>query len=251
MRLHEKVAVVTGGGAGLGRAVAERYAAEGARVVIAEVDRPRGQNAEEAIRRKGGEATFVPVDVSREEEVRDLVEVVRRMYGRIDILQNNAGILMHGAEAPVHELAAEIWDRTFQVNARGMFLVSKYVLRLMLDQRSGAIVMVGSPTAMNGTGARIPAYSASKGAVHALAHAMAIQYAPYNIRVNLVVPGTMDTPMNAAVLNGDLNPYLQRIPLGRLGKPEDLAGLSVFLVSDDSTYCTGGTYMADGGLTAY
>jgi NAD(P)-dependent dehydrogenase (short-subunit alcohol dehydrogenase family) len=251
MRLHDKVALVTGGGAGLGRSVAERYAREGARVVIAEIDRARGQDVESAIRRQGGEAMFVHVDIGDEEQIRALIQIVREKYQRIDILQNNAAILLHSLECPVHELPVEIWDRTFRVNARGMFLVAKYVLQLMLEQGGGTIVMVGSPTAINGTGAGIPAYSASKGAVHALARAMAIQYAPHKIRVNLVVPGTMDTPMNAAVLNGDTSQFVERIPLGRLGRPEDLGGISVFLASDDSAYCTGGIYMADGGLTAY
>ena len=251
MRLANKIAVVTGGGAGLGRAVAERFAREGACVVIAEQSQQRGMETEAAIIESGSEALFIHTDVSQEEQVREMVSKVRSHYGHVDILHNNAAILMHEAERPVHELPVEVWDKAFEVNARGTFLVSKYILPLMLQNNRGSIVIVGSPTAINGSGASVPAYSASKGALHGLARSMTIQYAPHAIRVNVIVPGTMDTPMNASVLNGDRRHFLDRIPLGRLGRAEDVTGLSVFLASDESDYCTGGTYMADGGLTAY
>jgi meso-butanediol dehydrogenase / (S,S)-butanediol dehydrogenase / diacetyl reductase len=252
LRLKEKVAVVTGGGAGLGRAVAERFALEGGRVVVAEVDEKRGSETVARIRTTNAEAIFVKTDVAEEADVIALAEEVRRRYGHLDIMYNNAGVLFHGKDAKTHELSVEIWDQTMRVNLRGFWLCTKYLIPLMLES-GGAVIHVGSPTALNGCGAGLTAYSASKGGIHGLTKVMATDYAPNKIRVNCIIPGVMDTPMNEAFLIDETvkAKLITRIPQGRLGGAEDLTGLAVFLASDDSLYCTGGLYMADGGLMAF
>jgi len=251
MRLKEKVAVVTGAGVGIGRAVALRFAREGARVVVAEIDSRNGQATAEAIQRSEGTAIFARTDVSDENDVKAMVASTVNRFGRIDVLFNNAAILLHSQEARAYELTAEVWDRTMPVNLRGYWLCSKYVIPHMLQQKRGSIIHVASPTGMLGF-ARLTAYSTSKGGVFALTRAMAVDYAPDNIRVNAIVPGTIDTPMNASTLADEQmrQHLIAMAPAGRLGTPEDLCGLAVFLASEDSLYCVGGFYMADGGQTA-
>jgi NAD(P)-dependent dehydrogenase (short-subunit alcohol dehydrogenase family) len=248
MRLKEKVAIVTGGGAGIGQAIAERYAREGARVVVAEIAPERGESTVRAIQKAGGEAVFVQTDVASEEQVRGLVEAVLTRFGRIDILVNNAAILIASGEARAHEISNEVWDRTLGVNLRGYWLCSKYTIPCMLKQGGGAIIFIASRTGIRGF-TRLAAYSASKGAVFALMRSMAVDYAPDRIRVNAIVPGTMDTPMNAEEFTDPeaRKKYAAKIPAGRLGVGGDIAGLATFLASDDAGFCLGGVYMADGG----
>jgi NAD(P)-dependent dehydrogenase (short-subunit alcohol dehydrogenase family) len=251
MRLKNKVALVTGAGAGIGRAIAERFGSEGAAVVIAEIDRASGESVARSIRNAGGEAAFVQTDVSEETQVKAMTQTALDRYGRIDVLCNNAAVLLFQEEAPAHELSNATWDRTIGVNLRGYWLCSKYVLPSMLRQGGGSIIHVASPTGLFGF-TRLTAYSASKGGVIGLMRAMAADYAPNHIRVNAIVPGTIDTPMNAAELSDQKTRehYAQITPARRLGTPADLAGIAVFLASEDSGYCVGGVFTVDGGLTA-
>jgi NAD(P)-dependent dehydrogenase (short-subunit alcohol dehydrogenase family) len=251
MRLRGKVAIITGSGAGIGRGIAERYAREGASVVIAEVDSQTGSSTTKAFTDCGGDAVFIRTDVSNESQVKEMVEQAVNRYGRIDILCNNAAVLFFKEEAPAHELSSETWDRTMAVNLRGYWLTSKYVVPVMLRQKSGSIIHVASPTGIFGF-TRLTAYSASKGGVIGLMRAMAADYAPDHIRVNAIIPGTIDTPMNAVELSDATarQRYADTTPARRLGTPEDLAGIAVFLASDDSDYCVGGIFTVDGGLTA-
>ena len=251
MRLKNKIAIVTGAGTGIGRGIAERFGREGASVVIAEIDPGSGDAAAKSIRDSGGDAFFVQADVSDEAQVKAVMQGALERYGKIDILCNNAAVLLIHQEARAHELTNETWDRTMAVNLRGYWLCSKYVIPAMLGTRAGSIIHIASPTGLFGF-TRLTAYSTSKGGVVGLMRAMAADYAPDNIRVNAIVPGTIDTPMNAALLSAPemRQRFADLAPARRLGTAEDLAGIAVFLASEDSSYCVGGIFTVDGGLTA-
>ena len=251
MRLSGKVAVVTGSAVGLGRAVARRFAREGAKIVAADTNVHCGVSVVERIHKDGGAGIFVRTDVAEESEVTALMQSALAEYGRIDVLYNNAAVLFHERDARVHELSLEIWEEVMRVNLRGAFLCSKYVIPFMLKQGGGSIINVGSPTGMSGCAPNLTAYSTSKAAVMGLTRVMAAAYARDGIRVNSLVPGTMDTPMNEYLLRDEdkREQYREAVPIGRLGRPCDIEGLAVFLASEDSSYCTGGLYTCDGGLT--
>jgi NAD(P)-dependent dehydrogenase (short-subunit alcohol dehydrogenase family) len=248
MLLKEKVAIVTGGGAGIGEAIALRYAREGARVVVAEIVPVRGQSVSEAIRKLGGEAIFIQTDVASEDQVKEMVETTHRRFGRIDILVNNAAILITHGETRAHELTNEVWDRTINTNLRGYWLCAKYTIPRMLSQGGGSIIFVASRTGLRGF-AGLTAYSASKGGVLALMRSMASDYARDGIRINAIVPGTMDTPMNAEEFSDPeaRKKYVPRIPAGRLGVAADIGGMATFLASEEASFCIGGVYLVDGG----
>ena len=245
MRLKDKVAIVTGGAAGLGKAVAAAYAREGAHVIVADVDEKNGLN-------KPQDAAFIRTDIGDEHDVDRLVRSTIDLHGRVDILYNNAAILFHDRDSRVHELSLDVWDCIMRVNLRGFFLCSKYVVPHMLAQGGGSIIHVGSPTGFLGCAPSLTAYSTSKGGVLGLTRVMAASYARDGIRVNSIIPGTMDTPMNASLMADAKTraELVEAVPMHRLGTPQDISGLAVFLASDESAYCTGGLYSCDGGLTA-
>ena len=248
MRLKNKVAIVTGGGAGVGEAIATRFAQEGARVLVCEINRARGQSVVDSIGKLGGEAILVETDVSAEAQVRNMVQTALQSFGRIDILVNNAAVLMSYGQIRAHELSNEEWERTINVNLRGYWLCSKYVIPSMLSQKSGNILFVASRTGLRGFPG-FAAYSASKGGALALMRSMAADYAPDGIRINAIIPGTLDTPMNAQEFSepGARDKYIPRIPARRLGVGNDIAGMATFLASDDASFCIGGLYFVDGG----
>jgi 3-oxoacyl-[acyl-carrier protein] reductase len=252
MRLTGKVAVVTGAAVGLGRAVALRFARDGAFVVAADTNEVDGNSLMERFNELGHEGIFVPTDISDECSTRSLFERTLARYMQVDILYNNAAVLPYERDAHVHELSVETWDYVLANNLRGPFLCSKYAIPSMLKQGGGSIIHLGSPTGLFGCAPNLTAYSTSKAGVFGLTRVMAASYARHNIRVNSIVPGTMDTPMNGAVLSDQAirEKLVEAIPLRRLGTPQDIEGLAAFLASDESAYCTGGIYMCDGGLTA-
>ena len=253
MRLVGKVALVTGGGSGIGLATALAFLREGARVAIADVCLASGREAAARARREGHDLVFLRADVSREPDAVRIVEETVRRYGRLDIVFNNAGILI---EKPVHELAVEEWDRVLDVNLKGVFLVSKAAIPHMLRQRSGVIVNMGS---VNSIVADVgdPAYCASKGGVGLLTKAMALDYAKDGIRVNAICPGWVETRMfqqEAATRGLSLEEYrrvaARQQPTGRIATPEEVANVVVFLASDESSYMTGSLVLVDGGISA-
>ncbi|MFN8440940.1 MAG: SDR family NAD(P)-dependent oxidoreductase [Caldilineaceae bacterium] len=252
MRLKDKVCLVTGGGSGIGRATALHMAREGAHVVVADWNATAGAAVVGEIQQTGGEAHFQQTNVAQSADCGAMVAATVERYGRLDVLFANAGIEMWKQDSYAHDTPEEVWDRIHSINLRGLWLSCKYAAQQMLAQGNGSIIVTGSPTGITGCAFDEIAYSSAKGGVMALARAMAIGYADKNIRVNIVVPGNIDTPLNAAALGtAELRAAaVTSIPMRRLGTAEDISGMVVFLASDDARYCTGGYYMADGGLLA-
>ncbi len=237
---------------GMGRAVANAFAREGAQVAVADVDAEAGSAVVEELRQTGADALFVHTDISDAAQVEAAVAETVGRFGRIDVLHVNAGIQSRTEDRRAHELSVEFWERTMSVNLRGSWLCSKYVIPHMLAQGGGSIILIGSPTGWLGVAPGSTAYSASKGGVIGLTRVMAADYARDGIRVNSIMPGTMDTHM---IREWTSDPAMahqlaEAIPLGRIGQPEDIAGLAVFLASDESSFCTGGLFAADGGQSA-
>jgi len=248
MDLLGKVAIVTGAGRGLGWAVAQRLAQDGANLVIAEID---GKSAEEkaaATRQMQREALAVQMDVSQWSDVQRLVRETMSRFGRIDILVNNAGIL--GPYYPVMEYPEEIWDQVIAVNLKGTFLCSKAVLPIMKKQGSGNIVSMASVAGKEGNAGMAP-YSSSKGAIIAFTKTLAKETAPYNVRVNCVSPTLIETDMVREMTPEQRALLTSKIPMGRLGKPEEVAAVVKFLVSDEASFVTGQCYDISGGRSVY
>jgi len=245
MRLAGKMAIVTGGGSGIGRAIAVAFAREGANVVICGRD---NRKLDAAASEMGPRCLAIPADISESASVEQLVNAVCGRFQRIDILVNNAGVLLAGTAESVSE---EQWNQTFSINVRGMWLMARSVLPHMRAAGGGSIINMGSVLSMLGAPNRV-AYSASKGAVLAMTRAMALDHAAEKIRVNCICPGIVETEMVAAFAM-DENARRQRLalhPAGRFGQPEDVAGLAVYLASDESSWVTGAVFPVDGGLTA-
>ncbi len=246
MRLAGKTAVVTGGGSGIGKAIAAAFVREGAKVAICGRNKTRLDDAAAEI---GSECLPIAADLAEDSAIANLITSADKRFGSIQILVNNAGVLLPGT---AESLTEEQWEQTFNVNVRAIWQLSRAVLPQMRNAGGGSIINIGSVLSSLGARNRV-AYAASKGAVLAMTRAMALDHAAENIRVNCICPGIVETELVAA-FNQDEAVRRQRIamhPTGRFGKPDDIAGLAVFLASDESSWITGADYSVDGGYSAH
>jgi L-rhamnose 1-dehydrogenase len=248
MRLAAKVAVVTGAARGIGRAIALRLGQEGAKVAVVDVLEDQGHATVRLIQSVGGQAMFVPTDVSDAGQVQAMVDTVVKQWGAIHILVNDAGICPF---AGFLEMSEALWDRVLDINLKGYFLCSQAVARVMVEQGvKGRIIAVSSISSEFG-GSSQAHYCASKAGINLLVKSMAISLGPYGITCNAVLPGTVETDINReALADPAMRDYWsKRAPLGRLGQPEDVAGPVLFFASDDSDWCTGSMLVVDGGTS--
>ncbi len=250
MRFTGKTVIVTGGAKGIGRACVQRFAREGARVVIADIDAEAGEALAKSLKAAGGEGFFRECDVTHRLDVRNTVQAAVDVYGRLDFLINNAGIV-HAAD--FLDLKEEDFDRVLSVNLKGAFLMGQAAARQMVAQveageAPGAIVNMSSVNAVLAIANQVP-YTVSKGGINQLTRVMALALAPYGIRVNAIGPGSIMTEMLAAVATDETarRKVLSRTPIGRLGEPEEIAAIAAFLCSEDASYVTGQCIYADGG----
>jgi NAD(P)-dependent dehydrogenase (short-subunit alcohol dehydrogenase family) len=253
MRFANKVALITGAGSGIGAATARRMGGEGAAVGIMGRTAATVERTVRQVVDAGGRATALVGDVSREADVRRAVAETVKAFGRLDIVVSNAGTQLHKLDRPIHEQDPAAWDETHAINLRGAFLVCKAGITQMLAQGGGgSVVITGSIVALVGSAFQNPAYTASKGGLHAFARALAAQYAPLGIRVNVVAPGAMEQPPDGEEidLGAREKRLLPKIPMGRIGRFEEAAAVVAFLASDDASYCAGSVFVVDGGFTA-
>ena len=243
-RLEQRIAIVTGAGQGIGRAIALGLAREGARVAIAEVNEESANPVKNEIEAAGGRALAIRTDVSNEDSVQAMVERSLQEFGRVDILVNNAGIF---PTSPVEEMSEEDWDRVIGTNLVGAFLCARAVVPKFLEQGTGRIISITSGRAFQGAknGAH---YAASKAGIIGFSKSLALELAPHRITVNVICPGITDTAQpRGHQTEEQIYAQAQRIPLGRIGQPEDLVGPAVFLASDAAAFITGQTILVNGG----
>lgn len=251
MRLADKVCVITGGGSGMGRVAASMFAAQGAKVVVAEFDANAGEETVRLVKDAGGQAISVKADVSQEADAQAMIKAAVDTFGRVDVLYNNAGI-MPAADHSVIDTDVDTWDKVMAVNVRGVFLGCKYAIPQMVEQGSGSIINIASFVAILGCSVPQDAYTASKGALLALTRSLAVQFGPKGVRTNAICPGPVETPLLLDWLVKDEEAKrirLARNPTGRFGKPEEIVNMAVYLASDESKWTNGASLVVDGGIS--
>jgi len=255
--LEEKIAIITGGGKGIGAAASAAFAKEGALVVVADLDREAGEATAKAIRESGDKAVFVEADVALAPGAQSVVRRAVDSFGGVDILFNNVGIQPLESYKNAEELPEELWDRIMAVNVKSYFLMAKYAIPEMKKRGGGVIVNTASVQGLQSTHA-VPAYAASKGAVLSLTRNLALDYAASNIRVLAVCPGGVDTPLLRVAMesfpSGDVAAEMRKLarshPMNRVGTPEEIANVVVFLASPKASFMTGEWVCVDGGIMA-
>jgi len=248
-RAEGKVAIVTGGGSGIGRSCCLRLAEEGARVVVTDISEKRGEGTVEHIQRNGGEALFLGHDVSQEDQWESVLRQTSETYGGVDILVNNAGIYLI---KPLAETTLQEWNNLMAINVTGVFLGMKHSAPAMAERGGGSIINMSSVAGLLGVAGHA-LYGASKGAVRIMTKDVAMEYASAQVRVNSVHPGYIDTGMaeyGATAAGTDIEGLGQMYPLGRIGEPEDVANMVLYLASEESRYVTGAEFVVDGGGSA-
>jgi NAD(P)-dependent dehydrogenase (short-subunit alcohol dehydrogenase family) len=248
MRLANKIALITGGGSGIGKASCLLFAREGAKVVVVDV---KAESAEATAREIGGDAQPFAADVSKAKDAEAMVRFAEETYGKLDVIFNNAGIF-HPQDESVTTTSEEIWDMVMAINLKGVFLGCKYGVPALLRAGGGSIINTASFVAVIGAAVPQIAYTASKGGVLAMTREIAIEFARRNIRANALCPGPVETPLLAELLADPERRQrrLVHIPPGRFAKPEEMAQAALFLASDESSYVNGSTFLVDGGITA-
>ncbi len=251
MRLQGKVALITGGASGMGRVASLLFAAEGADVVLTDLNDELGETTASEITEAGGRSLYVHADVSREADAEAMVGAAVDRFGKLSILYNNAGVMLP-ADGSVHTTDESVWDLTLAVNVKGVAFGCKYGVPAMLASGGGSIINVASFVAWLGAATSQTAYTASKGAVLAMTREIAVEYARKGIRCNALCPGPIETPLLMQLLSDEEKKQRRfvHIPMGRLGQAEELAKAALFLASDDSSYMTGTSLIVDGGITA-
>jgi len=250
MRLKNKIAIVTGGSMGIGQATAKRFAQEGAKVVIVDIAESEGRETEQMLREYGPGCLFIPGDVTKESDWQSVMDSVEKNYGHLDILFNNAGTNLI---KPATEIREEEWDRIITLNLKGVFFGMKHSAAMMLKAGGGSIINTASTAALIAL-PKMSVYSASKGGILALTRQLASDYASYNIRVNCICPGVTLTPLVQREMDLGLvtaEALIHGVPMGRFGKPSEIAAAVLFLASDDASYVTGTALVVDGGRTVH
>ena len=253
MILNNKVSIITGGATGIGKATVETFAKEGAKVIFCDINKKQGLLNQKKFNSMGLDTFFIQADVSNEADVKKMINFVVKKFNKIDTLFNNAGI--EQPVTPSHKVDVKIFDKIISINLKGVFLCSKHALPIMMKKKSGAIVNNSSISAFENVGGNI-GYASSKGGVMSLTRVLAVEYAKYNIRVNAVCPGVIDTPMNERNLKRAVNKSQLKkkwktvTPLGRIASPYELAQTVLFLSSNMSSFVTGVGLLVDGGRAA-
>lgn len=250
MRLAGKSIIITGSGSGQGQAAAGLFAKEGGRVVVTDVNEAGGQETVDQIKQAGGEAIFVRSDVSSAADCQALVGAAVSAFGGLDVLYNNAGVWLAGGkgDGPVTELEEDVWHKVININLTGIYLACKYGIPAMIKRGGGSIICTSSVAGLNGS-FRAHAYGASKGGVIALARSVAMAYGKQNVRVNVICPGAIDTPMTADLFGPNRDRAASAQVIRRLGQATDIANLALYLASDESEWMTGSVITLDGGFT--
>jgi NAD(P)-dependent dehydrogenase (short-subunit alcohol dehydrogenase family) len=252
-RLKDKVALITGGGQGIGKAAARVFAQEGATVVVVDINEKTGNETTTEIQSSGHEAYFIRSDVSLNDDVRNLFKIVKKKFTGLHILYNNASVYLPGNDGRVVDIKEDMWDRIVAVNLKSIYLMCKYGIPLMTESGGGSIINTSSSAGVIGI-PNCDAYTATKGATIALTRSLAVEYGPYKIRVNCIAPAAVKSPMlDQSSLDDtqfDEKRFLTlRTPLRRYGETEEIAQIAAFLASDESSYLNGAIIVADGGIT--